>query len=349
MTNRLAPAPWLAPLLLVACSTHVTGGGGGGGSVAFEMPRLEGLDLYLPVPADNPLTPAKVALGERLFFDPLLSADEKVSCSSCHKPQHVFSDTVAVSAGVYDRRGTRNAPSIVNAAYGDSFFWDGRAATLEDQALLPIQAPNEMDMSLDSVLQRLGGHPEYPERFAAAFPDGEISEPNLARAIASYVRTLRSGDSPFDRFFAGDSTALSTEARDGFRLFVGRARCSLCHAGPTLNDQSFHNTGVAWRDGMLADSGRAAVTRTPDALGAFKTPSLRNVARTSPYMHDGSIATLEEVLEFYDDGGNSNPYQDPDIRPLNLDASERSELLAFLRSLSGEVTVGEVRLPDTQH
>jgi len=328
----------LAPLLLVACSTHVTGGGGGGGSVAFEMPRPEGLDLYLPVPADNPLTPAKVALGERLFFEPLLSADEKLSCSSCHKPEHAFSDTVAVSAGVYGRRGTRNAPSIVNAAYGDSFFWDGRAATLEDQALQPIQAPNEMDMSLDSVLQRLGGKPEYRERFAAAFPDGEVSAPNLARAIASYVRTLRSGDSPFDRFFAGDSNALSTEARDGFRLFVGRARCSLCHAGPTLMDQSFHNTGVAWRDGMLVDSGRAAVTGARDALGAFKTPSLRNVERTAPYMHDGSITTLEEVVEFYNDGGTPNPYQDPDIRPLNLDASERSALLAFLRSLSGKVT-----------
>ena len=334
MTIRLAPAPWLAPLLLlVACSTHATSG-----AVAFEMPTPEGLDLYLPVPTDNPLTPAKVALGERLFFEPLLSADEKLSCSSCHKPQHVFSDTDAISPGVYGRRGTRNAPSIVNAAYGESFFWDGRAATLEDQALHPIQARNEMDMSLDSVLQRLGGKPEYRERFASAFPDGAVSAPNLARAIASYVRTLRSGDSPLDRFFAGDSTALSTEARDGFRLFVGRARCSFCHAGPTLTDQSFHNTGIAWRDGMLADSGRAAVTGTRDALGAFKTPSLRNVARTAPYMHDGSIATLEEVLEFYNDGGNPNPYQDPDIGPLNLNASERSALLAFLRSLSGKVT-----------
>ncbi len=336
MTIRLDLAARLAPLLLVACSTHATGGGGG--SVAFEMPRPEGLDLYLPVPADNPLTPAKVALGERLFFEPLLSADEKLSCSSCHKPQHVFSDTVAVSPGVYGRRGTRNAPSIVNAAYGQSFFWDGRAATLEDQALHPIQAPNEMDMSLDSVLQLLRGKPEYRERFTSAFPDGEVSAPNLARAIASYVRTLRSGDSPLDRFFAGDSNALSTEARDGFRLFVGRARCSLCHAGPTFTDQSFHNTGVAWRDGVVADSGRAAVTGTRDALGAFKTPSLRNVERTAPYMHDGSIATLEEVLEFYDDGGNLNPYQDPDIHRLNLNAAERSQLLAFLRSLSGRVT-----------
>ena len=336
MTNRLAPGPWLAPLLLVACSTHVTGGG----SVAFEMPRPEGLDLYLPVPADNPLTPAKVALGERLFFEPLLSADEKLSCSSCHKPEHAFSDTVAVSAGVYGRRGTRNAPSIVNAAYGDSFFWDGRAATLEDQALQPIQAPNEMDMSLDSVLQRLGGKPEYRERFAAAFPDGEVSAPNLARAIASYVRTLRSGDSPFDRFFAGDNNALSTEARDGFQLFVGRARGSLCHAGPRFTVQPFHTTGVAGREGMLADSGRAAVTGTRDALGAFKTPSLRNVALTAPYMHAGSVATLEEVVEFYNEGGNPNPYQDPDIRPLNLNASERSALLAFLRSLSGKVTAG---------
>ncbi len=331
---RRAPAPWLAlPLLLVACSTHATGS-----AMAFQMTTPEGLDLSLPVPADNPLTRAKVALGERLFFEPLLSADGKLSCSSCHKPENVFSDTVAVSAGVYGRRGTRNAPSIVNSAYGESFFWDGRAGTLEDQALHPIQAPNEMDMSLDSVLQRLEGKPEYRERFASAFPDGAVSAPNLARAIASYVRTLRPGDSPFDRFFAGDSTALSTQARDGFRLFVGRARCSLCHAGPTLTDQSFHNTGVAWRDGMLVDSGRAAVTGTRDALGAFKTPSLRNVARTAPYMHDGSVATLEEVVEFYSDGGNPNPYQDPDIRPLHLSAGERSALLAFLRSLSGRVT-----------
>lgn len=334
MTIRLTTAPWLVPLLLVACLPHATGSSG-----AFATPTPEGLDLYLPVPTDNPLTPAKVALGERLFFEPLLSADGKLSCSSCHKPEHVFSDTVAVSPGVYGRRGTRNAPSIVNAVYGESFFWDGRAATLEDQALHPIQAPNEMDMSLDTLLQRLAGKPEYREAFAGAFPDGAVSIPNLTQAIASYVRTLRSGDSPLDSFFAGNSTALSPEARDGFRLFVGRARCHLCHAGPTLTDQSFHNTGVAWRDGMIVDSGRAAVTGARDALGAFKTPSLRNVARTAPYMHDGSVATLEEVVEFYSDGGNPNPYQDPDIRPLHLSAGERSALLAFLRSLSGKVTV----------
>ena len=325
---------WLAAVTLVACVAHVTSDRAPG---PLQLETPQGLDLYFPVPTDNPLIPAKVALGERLFFEPLLSADGKLSCSSCHRPEHVFSDTVAVSPGVYGRRGTRNAPSIVNAAYGESFFWDGRAATLEDQVLQPIQAPNEMDMSLDSVLQRLGGKPEYRERFASAFPDGAVSAPNLARAIASYVRTLRSGDSPVDRFFAGDSTALSTQARDGFRLFVGRANCAFCHVGPTLTDQDFHNTGVAWRNGMLADSGRFAVTGHQKELGAFKTPSLRNLTLSAPYMHDGSIATLEEVIEFYNDGGNPNPYQDPDIRPLRLSAGERSALLAFLRSLSGKV------------
>jgi len=314
------------------------------------MPTPQGLDLYLPVPTDNPPPPAKVALGERLFFEPLLSADGNLSCSSCHKPEHVFSDTVAVSPGVYGRRGTRNAPSIVNAAYGESFFWDGRAATLEDQVLHPIQAPNEMDMSLDSVLQRLRGKPEYRERFTSAFPDGEVSAPNLARAIASYVRTLRSGDSPFDRFFTGDSTALSTEARDGFRLFVGRARCSLCHSGPTLTDQSFHNTGVAWRDGMLADSGRAVVTGARDALGAFKTPSLRNVARTAPYMHDGSIATLEAVIDFYAAGGRgdgrNNPHKSERITGFTLTPRDRSDLIAFLESLTDPSFLNDPRFAD---
>ena len=340
MTMRLASR--LAALLLLACSARATDGSG-----AFEIPTPEGLDRYLPAPADNRPTLARVALGRRLFFDPLLSADGTVSCSSCHHPEYVFSDTVAVSRGVYGRRGRRNAPSIVNAGYGESFFWDGRAVGLEDQVLLPIQDPDEMDMPLDAVLRRVGEVPEYREGFAAAFPDRAVSAPNLARALAGYLRTLRSGDAPLDGFLAGDSTALSPEARDGFRLFVGRAGCHRCHAGPTLTDRSFHNTGIAWRGGALADSGRAVVTGAPEALGAFKTPSLRNVERTAPYMHDGSLATLEEVVEFYSDGGIPNPHLDPDIRPLRLSADERRALLAFLRSFTGRATTRRLRICPT--
>ena len=282
-----------------------------------------GLDLYLPVPENNPLTAEKIELGRRLFFDRRLSRDGSLACSSCHDPARAFSDGRSVAVGVVGRQGRRNAPALINRGYGRSFFWDGRVLTLEEQVLQPIQDRNEMDLSFPEVAARVG------------LPAEEIS-----RALASYARSILSGDSPFDRFINGDRGALSAEQQAGLQLFRGKANCVACHVGPNLSDERFHNTGVAWREGRLEDDGRFAVTGKAEDRGAFKTPTLREVARTAPYMHDGSLPTLEEVIDFYDRGGRTNPNLDPEIRLLRLSPAEKRDILAFLCSLAGRITDG---------
>jgi cytochrome c peroxidase len=214
--------------------------------------------------------------------------------------------------------GRRSAPALVNRGYGRAFFWDGRAATLEAQVLQPIQDPNEMDMTLPEVSARVG------------VPIEEVS-----RSLASFVRSLLSGDSPFDRFINGDRAALTPQQQSGLQVFRGKANCTACHVGPTFSDERFHNTGVAWRDGRLLDEGRSAVTGRVEDGGAFKTPTLREVARTAPYMHDGSVLTLADVVDFYDKGGNANPRVDSELRPLKLAPAEKDSLVAFLNSLNG--------------
>jgi cytochrome c peroxidase len=303
------------------------------GQERFRLSTPLGLDEYFFVPEDNPLTPEKIELGRRLFFDKLLSVDRSIACVSCHKPELAFSDGLSVAVGVGGRKGTRNAPAIINRAYGRSFFWDGRAQTLEEQVLRPIQDPVEMRLTLDELTARLRADARYADAFRRAFGDG-VSATNVARALASFVRTLRSGGSPFDRFQNGEQMALSVEARRGLELFRGKANCVACHAGPNLSDEQFHNTGVSWGKG---DLGRYAVTGKEKDRGAFKTPTLREIARTAPYMHDGSIATLEEVIEYYNRGGNPNPYLDSELRPLRLTVEDRQALVVFLRTLSGEV------------
>lgn len=285
-----------------------------------------GLDLYMPVPEENPLTEEKIELGRRLFNDRRLSRDQSVSCASCHDPKRAFSDGRPIAIGVFGRVGHRNAPTLINRGYGRAFFWDGRIPTLEEQVLTPIQDTNEMDMTLPEASARVG------------LPSHEIS-----RALASYVRSILSGDSPFDRFINGDRSSLSPEQQVGLQIFRRKANCTACHVGPTFTDEQFHNTGVAWREpstssgqaGSFADAGRFAVTGKTEDHGAFKTPTLREIARTAPYMHDGSMTTLEEVIDFYDRGGNKNPFLDAQLRPLGLGEVERQALAAFLRSLSG--------------
>jgi cytochrome c peroxidase len=282
-------------------------------AVAIVVPL--GLDLYMPVPEDNPATVDKVTLGRRLFFDRRLSRDESRSCSSCHRPDRAFSDGRQVAVGVFGRTGTRSAPALINRGYGRVFFWDSRTQSLEDTVLRPISNPLEMDLPVAEAAARVG------------LPTTEI-----ARALASYLRSILSGDSAFDRFVNGDRTALSAEQQRGLQVFRGKGNCTACHVGPNFTDERTHNTGIAWRSGAMADEGAGN--------GAFKTPTLREIARTAPYMHDGSLRSLDDVVDFYDRGGNPNPHLDEEIRPARFTPAEKRGLVAFLRSLNGRLQEG---------
>jgi cytochrome c peroxidase len=298
-------------------------------------PRLPlGLELYRPIPSNNPLTPAKIALGRRLFVDRRLSRDGSLSCAGCHDPIRAFTDGRVVAQGVGGAVGNRNTPTIVNRAWGGAFFLDGRASTLEQLALQPVLNPKELGMTPEALLSLI--QTRYRSQFRSTFG----AEPSLelaARAVASYLRTIVDGDSPFDRYAAGDDSALSESARRGLALFQGKAGCGQCHAGPNLSDEEFHNTGVAWRSGTLTDEGRFAVTHAAADRGAFKTPTLREISRTAPYMHDGSFSTLADVIQYYDSGGQKNPVLDPKLRPLHLTPAEKRDILGFLGALEGRI------------
>lgn len=331
---------WLR-LLLVTIATvtavHLVAAPGEQASTTSD--GLLGLDAYVPAPQENPVTPAKASLGRRLFFDTILSRDGKTSCASCHDPDRAFTDGRAVSVGVFARRGTRNTPTLVNRAWGKSYFWDGRTPTLEEQVTGPIEHPGEMDLPLPSAVLRLRQDPQSVRQFQSVF-GADPDEKLLARALASYVRTILSGASRFDHYQNGRAEALSSEERSGLELFRGKANCVACHSGPNFTDELFHNTGVAWRDGTMDDPGRGAVTGRENDRGAFKTPTLRQIAHTAPYMHDGHLKTLREVVEFYDRGGHANPQLDPEIKSLRLHESEKRALVLFLESLTGTVMEG---------
>jgi cytochrome c peroxidase len=321
-------------------------------------------------PADNPQTPGKVALGQRLFFDTRLSADGTIACSTCHDPARAFTDGKPVSAGIAGRLGQRNAPTVLNALYNATQFWDGRATTLEQQAALPIVNAVEMGQSsLDNAVARIAAIPQYRQRFQSVFgsaPNGR----DLLRAIAAYERTQVAFDSPFDHYIAGERTAIDPAARRGWELFNNRARCNKCHAlsederdTTNFTDNDFHNIGVlivrhdvvalAKQARQLLASGNPAaidraaiqtdmsalgrflVTRKESDIAAFKTPNLRNLLLTAPYFHDGSQATLWDVIDHYNKGaGLNNPYLDEDIAPLALSESDIDDLVAFLASLT---------------
>lgn len=287
----------------------------------------------VPIPSDNPPSEAKVALGRQLFFDPRLSADHTVSCATCHAPEDAWANHNMVDIGVGGRTGTRNSGTVLNAAYMKFQFWDGRATSLEEQALGPIHNPVEMGETLQHVVLKLKAIGAYRADFKAVFGT-DVTTDGIARAIASFERTVVSGPSAYDRDVAGDATALSAAAARGKQLFNGRAGCSGCHSGPLFSDQSFHNVGVGM-DRPNPDIGREAVTRNPADRGKFKTPSLRNVGLTWPYLHDGSAATPADVVEFYDRGGTPNPTLDKRIRPLGLTPGEQADLVAFLQALTG--------------
>lgn len=287
----------------------------------------------LPTPPDNPQTPEKVALGRRLFFDPLLSRNRDVACGSCHLQRHAFADPRRLSEGTLGRLGTRNAPGLFNLAYTPSYFWDGGVDTLERQAIAPIKDEREMDLPFAEAVARVAASPLYPPLFAAAFgraPDGDT----LTKALASFVRSLVSGGSAWDHHRRGKAGALSAAATRGAALFFGeRGGCAHCHDGPFFTNHRFANNGTYIEGG---DVGRQRVTQRSFDLGHFRVPSLRNVAVTAPYMHDGSLATLADVIDHYDRGGGGHPSTDPSLRPLHLSQGEKDDLVAFLEALTDE-------------
>jgi cytochrome c peroxidase len=286
-------------------------------------------------PQANPLTKAKVDLGRLLYFDKRLSKDSTVSCATCHNPKMGWTDQSPVSTGVGGQKGARNAPTVLNAAYLDMQFWDGRAPSLEEQAKGPIQNPIEMGFTHQGVVDRLSRIKGYDAFFTAAFGDKTVTIDRVAQAIASFERTAVTGDSPFDRYQAGDAKALTPEQQAGMTLFFGKANCSVCHTGKNFTDGDFHNIGVGM-SAKTVDLGRFVVSKIDRDRGAFKTPTLRNLSDTFPYMHDGSAKTLEDVVDFYDKGGEKNQWLDSDIHPLGLTAKEKKDLVAFLKSLDGE-------------
>jgi cytochrome c peroxidase len=296
-----------------------------------ELPL--GLPGEIADPPENPFSDERLALGRRLFFDPLLSADRTVSCASCHQPARGFAGGEALSLGVHGKRTTRNAPTLLNRAFGRHFMWDGRFSTLEEQVVQPIENELEMGLSLDDALTRLAAESSYSVAFEAAYDDG-LTRDNLARALATFVRRLVMGDSPIDRFrSSGDHAALTPLQRTGLWVYESKGGCWKCHVGDNFTDEGFHNTGVGVVEGA-PEPGRHAVTGAEGDRGRFKTPTLRGLSLTAPYMHDGSLATLRDVVEFYRRGGAANPSLDTRIGALELTDHEVDALVAFLEGLS---------------
>ena len=297
----------------------------------------------LVIPADNQPTLDTIALGRKLFYDPKVSGDNTVSCASCHNPGLGFSDGLAISMGMAHKLGRRNAPTVLNSAYLPVQFWDGRAKSLEEQAAGPIANPVEMNHPHTVFLTELNDDSVYRAQFAQAFGPGLITLNKVEKCLASFERTMLSGDSPFDRYeYGGEKDALSPAAIRGLAVFRDPAKgnCAACHLigskSALFTDGKFHNLGVGMNaDGELTDLGRYEQTKVEADKGAFRTPTLRNVARTGPYMHDGSEKTLKQVIDFYVGGGNSNPQLDTQIKPLHLTAQERDDLVEFLTSLTG--------------
>lgn len=282
-------------------------------------------------PRENLPTAEKISLGRQLYFDGRLSSDGRVSCASCHDPAKGFSNGEQFATGIDGKKGGRNSPTIINSAYGKLQFWDGRAKSLEDQALGPIQNPIEMNMGLEDLVSRLNGIEGYQKQFQKVFGT-EVTSDGIAKAIAAYERTVLSGGAPYDKFRAGDQAALTEASMRGMKLFFGKANCSACHSGASFSDNGFHNIGIPG-----SDEGRAVISKSSGDKGSFKTPTLREIARTAPYMHDGSLKTLEEVVTRYNKGGTPHPQLDEEIFPLKLTDAEAADLVEFLKQgLSSE-------------
>jgi cytochrome c peroxidase len=284
----------------------------------------------VPVPKANPMTADKIVLGQALFFDPRMSGSGALACASCHNPGLAWSDGLPKGLGHLGGRLGRHTPTVLNVAFGEPYFWDGRATTLEEQAKGPLVSPGEMNMPAADAVKRVQSIPGYVRMFSQAYPGQPISLDTIAAAIATFERTVVSATAPFDRWVSGDDAAVSDGAKRGFALFNGKANCSICHVGWRFSDDGFHDIGLPG-----TDPGRAHVAPGIVQLQqAFKTPTLRNVAQQTSYMHDGSLSTLAAVIEHYDTGFVRRPSLDTQMRPLNLSADEKKDLLAFLDTLT---------------
>lgn len=297
----------------------------------------------VPAPKNNPLTPEKVELGKHLFFDTRLSSTRSISCASCHNPGFDWSDGRTRGLGVTGVPLPRRTPSVLNAAWLTALMWDGRAQNLEQQAALPLTAEHEMGMPLDEAVERLKTIDGYAPLFEAAYPGKGISVESMLGALASFQRTLVSQKAPFDRWIEGDETAISEAAKRGFLVFNGEGRCSKCHSGWRLTDDSFHDIGLESEDIGRGEFAPPSVTIMQHA---FKTPSLRDLRLYGPYMHDGSMNTLDEVIDHYEDGGKKRPSLSPEMKPITLTRQERADLIAYLNTLQGPpLDVDVPRLP----
>ena len=364
ITRSEAP---IAPPPASAAETHPSAGPLSTAHVPKDLPLGVSATLYaIAVPPDRVPTPALIALGDKLFDDKRLSADDSTSCATCHDPKAGFTDHKATAEGIRKQKGQRNSPTILNAMFNATQFWDGRAPTLEAQAKLPILNPVEMGQkSPEDVVAKLRKLPEYVDAFKKVF-GREVNYDDLATAIAAFERTQYSGEAPFDRYIMGDESAMDASAKRGWALFNGKGRCNSCHAGnavsPLFSDQKFHNIGIAARkqdftqlareavsvvtsgdqkqidelaiQSKFSELGRFLVTKQINDIGAFKTPTLRNVAITAPYMHDGSVATLFDVMDHYNKAGVANPYLDGGMQRLNLSEPEIDDLVAFMGALT---------------
>jgi cytochrome c peroxidase len=293
----------------------------------------------IPWPKENPYTKEKATLGQLLFFDKRLSYDQTVSCASCHNKQCGFSDCKAIAVGIDHTLGTRHSPSIINSAFLTSLFWDGRAHSLEEQCQGPLANPKEMagikdpHEALHHCTEQVQKIPEYKPLFKEAFGSDEITLDKISKAISTFERTILSGNSAYDRYIAGDRSALTEEQIHGLALFK-KTGCINCHIEPLFSDNRFHNIGVGM-DNANPDLGRYTVTHDEKDWGAFKTPMLRDVSKSGPYMHNGSLATLEDVINYYNDGGTKNKNLHPLMRPLNLSEADKKALMSFLQALDG--------------
>lgn len=316
--------------MLAACSPNAENN-------AVENEAADSFYEPVPVmhyPVDNPWSKEKEDLGEMLYFDPRLSGDNSISCATCHHPEKGWSDGLPRTIGFGGKELGRHSPTIINSGYFAVQFWDGRAKSLEEQALGPIQAAGEMNQDLDELVKELNAVPEYVKRFQKVF--GGITAENIGKAIATFERSVVSNHAPYDKYMTGDKSALSASAVNGIGLFFGKAKCVICHNGPVFTDSGFHNIGVQQHGPLKEDLGRFNISNEDFDKGGFKTPGLRSVSISAPYMHDGSAASLTEVVQFYNRGGDVKENLSPFITPLELTDSEVQDVVEFLKALDGE-------------